>query len=108
MIRVTRDEYIRDTRALFQRARTERQPIEVVDETGNVRSIISLGSGEPEADPDDAGGEVYWAVCIGVVALGEWAARTQHKIDARRCGECWERGMLGSCWRHARPEPRYP
>ncbi len=73
MIRVTQAEYMRDTRALFQRARAERQSIEVVDEAGTVRSIVSLGSGEPEADQDDVGAEVHWAVCIGVVALGEWA-----------------------------------
>lgn len=102
MIRVTRDEYMRDTRALFQRARAERQSIEVVDEAGNVRSIISLGTGEPEADPDDVSGEVYWAVCVGVVALGEWARRCVWDQLDECCTACCGLGIRGPCRRHRR------
>jgi len=83
MIRVTQAEFIRNTRALYQRARAERESIAVVDEWGEVRMQVDLGTGEPEADPEDAGGEVHWAVCIGVVALGEWARRQSAKHAAR-------------------------
>lgn len=57
MIRVTQAEYLRDHLALTARASATKQSIEVVDEAGNVRMQVDLGTGEPEADPDDAGGE---------------------------------------------------
>lgn len=63
---------------------------------------------EEYASPDDDEAELHWAVCLGVIALGEWAARTQHETDARRCGECWGLGILGPCWQHMCPPPRYP
>ena len=102
MIRVTQAEFIRDTRALYQRARAERESIAVVDEWGEVRMQVDLGTGEPEADPDDAGGEVYWAVCVGIVALGEWARRCAVDQLDECCTACWGLGIRGPCRRHRR------
>lgn len=55
----------------------------VIGDDGEVRQSFGMAITDAWADPLDDEAELHWAVCIGVVALGEWARRQSAKHAAR-------------------------
>lgn len=73
---------------------------------GEVRQSFGAAIVEVWADPDDDEAELHWSVCIGVVALGEWARRCAWEQLDECCTECWGLGIRGPCRRHRVPREK--
>lgn len=74
----------------------------LVRDDGTVISHIETHRVEAHADPDDDEAELHWAVCIGVIALGEWARGCAWDQLDECCTACWGLGIRGPCRRHRR------
>lgn len=105
--------YIIDREVTFTHAEFEADPQGCLNQPVGTSITLLREDGTPAvrnerhrveafADPDDDEAELHWSVCIGVVALGEWARRCAWDQLDECCAECWGLGIRGPCRRHRR------